>query len=301
MKIIKVLGGLGNQMFQYAFYLYLINKGVVAKLDTSDFSSYNLHNLELNRVFGLLKSKEMASELEIHYSRDKYPLFKIRKFFSKYILKNSNILIKRGHWVEPCSSFYYSNIYLSDYVYLEGYWQNEAYFKDNFEEIRSQFQWKNIDRINEILANKLKQEESVSIHIRRMDIPRNYKQILYALRLRIQWKIVNLKYYLQAVDHIKQNVSKPVFYIFTNDIKWVKKFFPQHINFTIVDWNRNEKSYQDMFLMSHCKHNILAMSSFSWWGAWLNLNSKKIVIAPKNWGPRFEKKNKIVPKNWHTI
>ena len=299
MKIVKILGGLGNQMFQFSFFLFLKSKGVKAKLDISDFHKYGLHNgFELASIFNVIKNEFVATEVEINTFKDQSPFLKIRKLLDKVFFKSNNLLVKNTHWIEPKYSHFYSEIHNSNQTYLDGYWQNENYINTNDHLIRNSFKWQTIDERNIKLSTRMALENSVSIHIRRLDNPGDIKQLLYTIKLRLFWRIASREYYLKAIEYFNNKLSNPIFYIFTDNINWVRKNIPIHNNYIITEWNRGYKSNQDMYLMTQCKHNIISMSSFSWWGAWLNKNTEKIVIAPKKWAPRFSSKDEIIPKKW---
>ncbi len=163
---------------------------------------------------------------------------------------------------------------INDNTYLYGYFQTAKYFDEIRNELLNNFSLRGeINDANRLLINQMKNENAVSIHIRRGD----YKQSPF--------KLLDIEnYYLPAIEFIKQKVDNPVFYIFTNDYSWTEENFSSiDIKKTIVNINTDSQSYMDMILMSRCKHNICANSSFSWWGAWLNTNIEKIVIAPTSW------------------
>lgn len=302
MKIIKVNGGLGNQMFQFSFFLYLKQKNLKVKLDIKEYNKENAHRgFELNEVFNILKEEDTASVFESNFCEDLQPFFKIRKSFGKILFNNPNHFLKNTHWVEPKYSHFYKEIHKTEHNYLEGYWQNENYLIPNQKLVNDSFQWIIIDPQNKIIADKMALENSVSIHIRRLDTPSNFKQLLYTLRLRLFWRVASKKYYIKALKYISNKIENPQFYVFSDDIAWVKKNLPLSSNFTLIDWNDLKKSNQDMFLMTQCKHNIISMSSFSWWGAWLNNNPDKIIICPKKWVLRFSSKDEIIPKSWSRI
>ncbi len=141
---------------------------------------------------------------------------------------------------------------------------------------------------NRLLMQKMSAENSVAIHVRRGD----YKNSRFTL-LDIE------TYYLKAIEKIKEQVKNPKFYIFSNDIDFVKTHFSKmDIDSEIVDINSGQQSFMDMVLMSNCKHNIIANSSFSWWSAWLNENPDKIVIAPKKWYSQNIPMNDMIPNGW---
>jgi len=302
MNIVKIIGGLGNQMFQYAFFLTLDKKNNSTKLDISTFSKYALHQgLELQTVFGIELNKKLALEDEFKSLIDNKRFFKWRKLLSKIVQSAPNKLLKSTHFIQPNYSIYYPNVYFMDNVYLDGYWQSEKYFEKIKDKILEIYQWKNISNKNLELSNKMEMENSISIHIRRFDKLKNITQLIYRLRLLILWRVCSKKYYINSISILTKKIDNPKFYIFTDNLSWVKKNIDTQINIEIIDWNRNNNSHWDMYLMSKCKHNIISMSSFSWWGAWLNQNPEKIVIAPKKWALRFTKDIDIIPKSWLRI
>ena len=260
MIIVRVTGGLGNQMFQYAMYKSLEKKGKLVKLDSKSFyETKKEHNgYELERIFDIKPNKPSKEDLE------------------KFNENNINILDKIKRKVFGDKKFVYDtqeyvfnkNIYKLKNSYLNGYWQSIKYFEGIEEDIRKDFQFKKVlDNKNLEILNEIENSNSVSIHIRRGDYmtPENYN--MYGC-------IATPKYYKKAIKLIEEKIENPTFFVFSNDMEWVKKN---------IDINSGDDSYKDMQLMSKCKHNIIANSSFSWWGAWLNANKNKIVVAPKQW------------------
>lgn len=272
MKIVKILGGLGNQMFQYALYLSLQNHypDETIKLDTSCFKGYPLHNgFELYKIFNI-KEKEatLMDKLKIAYPYCHYRVWQILK---RILPNRKSMLIENKE--ERYDSTVFSRI---GNCYYDGYWQNERYFKDIRDRILQVFTQKTINEKNIDFVKELQCHESVSIHIRRGDYVSNP---LYG-------GICNIEYYKQAIRYIQDHTSCNLYCIFSNDIEWCKQHLSSLLaNKTViyVNWNKGKDSYQDMYLMSHCKHNIIANSSFSWWGAWLNNNPMKIIVCPKRW------------------
>ena len=300
MNIVNVIGGLGNQMFQYAFY-HIINKKSSTKLDISSFKNYNLHNgLEIDQVFGLNTIKLSASQDEIDLVKDNKRLFRFRKLIGFFLLKK-NTLIKTSHYVEENYSEFNKAVLDYKSKYLEGYWQNENYFSNYKDEIQSLFSWSHISDKNIEVSTEMKNRNSVAIHVRRFDRPKSLIQIFYRLRLLLIWRVAKDDYYFKAINYIKSSVDNPYFYVFTDNIPWVNKNLLPKIEGTLVDWNRGTDSNQDMFLMTQCKHNIISMSTFSWWGAWLNNNKNKLVVTPKKWAVKLEKNKGITPSKWFTI
>lgn len=302
MIVVKILGGLGNQMFQYAFFLLLSKKYNSVKLDCSEFENYDLHQgFELSRVFNVSIDDHNATKKEIEQLKDTTAYFKIRKMFGSIFLGNPNQFIKQTHYVQPNYSEFYLKIWSLSNMYLEGYWQNPKYLEEIKVEISEIFRWTNISERNHQFSLRMRAENSIAIHIRRLDKPNNFKQLLYRIRLQLFWRICNKKYYKKAISHFKNSIENPRFYVFTDNLEWSKRIFSTTNEYTIIDWNRGKESHWDMYLMTQCKHNIISMSSFSWWGAWQNSNPEKIVVAPKKWAVRFQKDKGIIPNDWIRI
>jgi hypothetical protein len=279
----QIIGGLGNQMFQYAFYKYLsLNKKSILKLDLFLFENYQLHNgYELENVFTI--KEQVATYKEINKFKSKYPLlFKIEnKLFGK------NFIFGVNHFREN-KFFIDTKVFDKNYkdFYLEGYFQTYKYIQSLGQDI---FQFRT--NLNE-RESKLLQGDVVSIHIRGGDYITNQKDnALFG-------NICTAKYYRNAIRYIIEHVNNPTFLVFTNDIEYSKQLLSGE-KFQVVDWNRENNSFRDMYLMSKCKHNIIANSSFSWWGAWLNKNNSKIVITPNKWfNDNSIDQNNITPNHW---
>ena len=288
MLIIKIHGGLANQMFQYALYKSILAIGKDVYTDTNTFvPSWGFDEVRLEEVFSNLDIREADTKLIKKLSAGERFIDKVKKKMG---------LSKKSHFYEPTFRFNRSVFDLSANTYLDGYWQTEKYFRDIANEIRNDFTFRSFsDDRNTRLASKLKREESVSIHVRK---GADYKK-----------SIVNgtceLEYYNQAISAIKKKIAKPKFYVFTDNKAWVKENFDQ-LDFELVDWNpvAGPYNYLDMQLMAMCRHNIIANSSYSWWGAWLNTNSRKVVVGPKIWfsknSPNFDSAD-IIPDSWISI
>lgn len=274
MKIVKFYGGLGNQMFQYALLVALRsirNEDVL--MDTSLYSSYGLHNgFELSKVLNITAntaSKDQINSLSWYTTN-----YKIARLIH-YILPH-----KKTEFVEHTFGQYYPEalIFDCDKSY-DGYWQHWEYFNNLRDEILKEFSLKipldkaNVDTINSLLVS----DRSVSVHVRRGDY----------LKSKLYKGICEKDYYRAAVYKAKEIVGdKAHFYFFSNDIDWCLKNLSDLIDslhFHTVDCNKGANSYKDMVLMSGCRVNIIANSSFSWWGAYLNQRDDKQVIAPKVW------------------
>lgn len=277
MICIQLMGGLGNQMFQYA-----CGKALSQKYQTElvlDIS--RLHDKKnvvkiTNRSYGLnifqLNVKE-ANKRDL--KKTKPIIYKILNVlsiklgfsgiqFSKYFIENKN-------------SYNSAILKVSKDCFLSGYWQSPYYFESIESLIREEFKFKNILDDNENMErfNFIINSCSVSLHIRRTDLVNNKNHNIHGT--------CSIEYYNNAIEYISKRLVTPHFVIFSDDIEWAKDNLKLNFPCTYISGNNGNKSYIDMQLMSNCKHNIIANSSFSWWGAWLNENHNKIVIAPKKW------------------
>jgi hypothetical protein len=179
-------------------------------------------------------------------------------------------------FAQPHYHYYPDWLNLPDDLYLSGYFQSEKYFGTIQDKIR---QWytpsKPLDDKNAALLAEMKTKESVSLHVRRGDYT--------AASFNSFFGTLPDDYYQRAVAHINQQIKAPAFYIFSDDIAWCKANLKVGDSPVFVDHNRGDDSFKDVLMMSGCKHNIIANSSFSWWGAWLNADPSKTVIAPTKW------------------
>lgn len=284
MKLVTLSGGLGNQMFQYAFYLSLKVYDKRVFLYKNKISSHSEHNgYELERLFRI---EEDSSSLwltnmfmvKIWGNIWKHLFFpiKIRERIVHDFSAYSNWLV--------CTPFYG--------VHLVGYWQSERYFEQIKEVVRKAFVFDEemLNDNTKKCLEKMRMANTISLHVRRGDY-------LLAENVKSLGNICDVRYYQKAVNYFYDIIKEPVFYVFSDDIVWTVTNLSLPDNTVFVDWNNKGDSWQDMFLMSFCKHNIIANSSFSWWGAWLNSNSDKIVIAPAQW-IRTCPAPDIVPDSW---
>jgi len=271
-------------MFQYAFYRANSKKIKNLCCDTSYFLKTEMHNgFELERIFNLNIQKNNNIILE--------KIIGSKTFFYKIIRK----ILKKMNFIFSTPEVYYmKNILNKKYLLFIGYWQSEKYFLNIQDIIRQDFKFTNFENSKNIeLKNTIEETNSISVHIRRGDYLGN--PFLDGL--------ASLEYYKKSIDYILKKVKNPKFIIFSDDIVWCKSNLVLDKDSIFVDWNIGRESFRDMQLMSLCRHNIIANSSFSWWGAWLNANPKKIVLAPKRW---FTKESNldygdIVPETWIKI
>lgn len=268
--IVNLIGGVGNQMFQYALGYALARKlGAVLYCDISAYKEYKIRNFEL---------KKFKSEIKIALEEDVLELCKKRfwgrtKFSEKSLKFNSRFLKIKSS------------------AYLKGYFQSEKYFLDVKDEILDLFSFSDLNFIqNRDLLNEIKKTNSVSINLRLCEYVNNPEvaKIHY---------VCTKKYYENALTEIKKRVEKPKFFVFSDDIEASREYLPDDIDFVYCD---TANWQEDLYFMQNCKHNIVANSSFSWWAAYLNQNPQKIVVAPKKWFADGSKKDyrDIVPKSW---
>ncbi|WP_419737142.1 alpha-1,2-fucosyltransferase [Pseudomonas sp. COR18] len=288
MIISNIIGGLGNQMFQYAMARALsLELDAELLLDVSSFDSYSLHQgFELGRVFKVKNSLARIEDVKSVLGWQQIPLF-------KRALKRSQLswLRKKSLAIEPFFQYWEGVDSLPKNCYLSGYWQSERYFKKYSAVIRDDFSFDfKMSKENECFSEKIRQSNSVSIHVRRGDYVNNS---VYAA--------CSLEYYRAAIAHVLENSDRPVFFVFSDDIEWVRNNLEFESEHYYIDHNKAGESYNDMRLMSYCKHHVIANSSFSWWGAWLNPSSQKIVIAPRQWFTDGTNTTDLIPAEWTVL
>lgn len=291
MKIVNILGGLGNQMFQYALAVALRERQPdrIVRIDPSGFKGYPLHNgYELRRIFNVdIPEASVMEQMRVYYPLRNYRMWQI----------GNRLLPLRKSTVKENADMRFTPSVLSDEqsAYYLGYWQTEKYFKDIRPHILEAFRFPSIKpgSRNEAIIDEIGSKNVISVHVRRGDY----------VKIGNTQGICTLDYYRKALELMKEKTEPEMFLVFSDDISWCRDNiarFLGDIPAVYVDWNKGENSFRDMQLMSRCRHNIIANSSFSWWGAWLNSNPDKIVIIPSRWmngGGWVD----IVPDSWHTI
>lgn len=273
MKIVNVLGGLGNQMFVYAMYLALKkahpNEDIL--LCRRSYNGYPLHNgYELEHIFGVSAPESSLMQLaKVAYPFINYKTWQIMVHFFR----------KRKTMTLGITSipFSYNEITREDSAFYDGYWQNEKNFLNIRDVILDSFKFPEFeDGQNKELQKKILDNNAVSCHIRRGDYLKEPEMC-----------VCTPKYYACAISQMNSMVNPRIYCVFSDDIEWCRENLVNLVGkereLVFVDWNKGKNSFRDMQLMSLCKHNIIANSSFSWWGAWLNQNSDKIVMTPRTW------------------
>lgn len=274
MDIVRFKGGLGNQMFQYAFIEALKSKGREVKASLGGYKESSIREFSLYSVFSNIDI-ECISDNEFNKIDKKWNEIKKneeerKKFYEDYE--------NRFFWVEdvikePC--VYQPDVFLTRNCTFVGYWQSEKYFKSIREKLIENFKFTGVTSELKEVADSLANSEHTSVHVRRGD---------YLLNPNVYMGVCTQEYYLRAIEYIRQKEPYSKFIFFSDDMEWTKK----NINISgAVYYDKSMfgdyQDWYDMYLMSRCQNNIIANSTFSWWGAWLNQNQNKIVIAPKKW------------------
>ena len=265
MIIIKINGGLGNQLQQYALYDKMRYLGKDVKVDISwfqkDMGQSAKRDLELDYFPGV--SYEACTEKEMQDILGKRDVF--CKVLEKLHLKEKNLYVEH--------QMYDKGIFELENKVLEGYWACEGYWGDRIPELRKQLVFPESDNPqNKEMLKQIRNTESVSIHIRRGDYLNPENQAIYG-------GICTEEYYEKAISYVEKKIENPHFFIFSDDAEYAKKTYTKD-NYTVVDINHGRDSFFDMHLMGCCKHNICANSTFSFWGARLNENPEKLMIRP---------------------
>ncbi|MCY0969551.1 alpha-1,2-fucosyltransferase [Chryseobacterium wangxinyae] len=286
MVAVELIGGLGNQMFQYATARALaLFRNEELSLDNHLFTNYMLHEYGLHHFnihCSFFEKENTAFEPLTTTEKAKAFLYQ-KKIYNTYVEKDLR-------YDEALFEFSHKNIF------LKGYFQSEKYFITFRDQLRKDFEITSPLKKETIdFLQIIKTENSVSLHIRRGDYVSNPEA-------NAVHGTCDLKYYHRAIEAIKKIVENPVFFIFSDDIDWAKANLKINNTTYFVDFNDASTNYEDIKLMSACKHNIIANSSFSWWGAWLNDNDNKIVIAPNKWFNTDDHNSKdIIPESWRQI
>ena len=293
--MIKVMlsGGLGNQMFQYAFARTLsIKHNTTLVLDTSYLQS----KLPFSKLATQMKYElgvfDIEAKVETNYFSGKY-LYPFAK--AEYLLKKKLNKIRLDTITESDFSFQKELFNSSDNSFIRGNFQSEKYFKIIEDLLRKEFTFKpTLDIVNLNWIQKMKEGNTVAIHVRRGD----YVSLKQNVNKFAQ---IPIAYYQKAIQYLSERVPNTSYFIFSDDIQWVRKHLQleDYPCYFIENNLSADKAYIDMQLMSNCKHNIIANSTFSWWSAWLNNNPDKIVIAPQQWFADVSiNSNDIIPDEW---
>ena len=291
MKIVIAYGGLGNQMFQYALVCAYRQRGVKACLFVSS-TNLEHHGYEVEKIFPAASQWRTLNCVQRNYYRC---LQWLRNCGNKrHHLPNALLFFPFGRvdFFQDAIAFHpevfqrleQSNFYV-------GQFQSYKFFEQCADQVRREYTFDTalLSEQTRQAAVQMASCNSVSLHVRRGDYMNGfYYQMLGS--------VCNLDYYRRAMDEMQRRQGNVRFFIFSDDMDYVRENLPVD-RAVCVDWNTGTDSWQDMYLMSQCRHNIIANSTFSWWGAWLNANPDKTVIAPKPWFAGVTEDD-IVPEQW---
>lgn len=296
MIITRLIGGLGNQLFQYA-----VGRAVATRtnspllLDASGFANYELRRYELDgfNVCAQLASDAQLARVGVTAGDAPSLLDRIK---CRLFPRSASKLSLQEPILRESSFTYDARIEQAQApIYLDGYWQSERYFSairtQLLQELTLKSDW---GPGNEAMFGRIQAEgaRAVSLHVRRGDYVTNAHTASYH-------GVCSLDYYRAAVAYIAERVAVPHFFIFSDDHDWVRENLQTGFPTTFVAVNSADNGIYDIMLMKSCRHHIIANSSFSWWGAWLNPLTEKLVIAPQQWFKEADKDTcDLIPSGW---
>ncbi len=294
MIVVKLIGGLGNQLFQYAAGTALANYHKtelyldLSYLNADTNGAYTKRKFELDKFNIQSKIADAGILRNFNFNENKVSV-KLKKLlpglFSKMIFNEHQFNFHSNFLKFPATT------------YLNGYWQSEKYFNSFRGKLLSEIMLRSPFSEGAVaIAKNIQCANSVSLHVRRGDF--------------VSLKSANhfhghleLDYYKLAFEKISSKIKNPTFFVFSDDMDWCKANFDFISSKEFIDGESNGiTTHEELILMSYCKHNIIANSSFSWWGAWLNQNANKVVIAPQNWfADKKINTNDLIPSSWIKI
>ncbi len=290
MITIKLAGGLGNQMFQYAFGRSLaLRKNTSLQLDTT---SLQQGEGTTSRAYAL-DTFQIGVPLVAASSAQKSLVNKIRGRLERQFLPyyRRSVVVQQGHRFDPRLFSCHPD------AVLEGYWQSERYFADHVDTIRQDFTFKDAPTgKNAEHAALIQRTPAVSVHVRRGDY------VSHPLASAV-YVALDARYYHRAIAHLATLTGKTfTYFVFSDDPAWVEKHLSIPSPYHLIDNNGPDQAAEDLRLMSLCQHHIIANSSFSWWGAWLNASPNKAVIAPQQWFKAGQGSgDDLVSKTWKLV
>ncbi len=286
----RLLGGLGNQMFQYAAGLALARRlGTELRLDISWFARVANRRYDLGD-FAITARPATARELIGVGVR---PPGAVARALS--VLSLAGFRGIRGHVQEPAFTYWPGFAELPDGTYLDGYWQSERYFEGIADSIRREFTARTPpDPENQRTLDAINSCESVAIHVRRGDYAASAHTHDYH-------GTTPLEYYEQAVARMRSQLPAATFFVFSDDATWTRKVLSVGEGTVFVTHNGSERSFEDLRLMSACRHHIIANSTFGWWGAWLANTEGQRVIAPRRWFKTDLDTRDLIPARWERL
>ena len=289
--IARLIGGLGNQMFQYAAGRALaLRCGADFKLDLSGFETYRRRRYELDTlpICAAVATKAELAEFDVDQERRSGLLDRIRRKLGFPLGSRARLVYREPHF-----HFDPAMMALRAPVYLDGHWQSERYFLDCSDSVRRELTpTAPLDPDNAAVAAQIDAADAVSLHVRRGDYVSDPKTNYYH-------GTCSQQYYHSALEYIVARTQRLHLFVFSDDPEWTRHNLRFPVATTFVAANSADRGHLDMVLMSRCRHHILANSSFSWWGAWLNPSREKIVVAPRRWfNAGASDSRDLVPQDW---
>lgn len=292
MIIAKLRGGLGNQMFIYAFARYLAHKhNTELKLDISYYEDYHrAYELDKLNIIEQFATPEEINDVKTFVYKNNILIRAVRKAISG---KEPKKKPSKTYILDSGIEFKPKYLKIGKNAYLEGLFQSEKFFLPVKDLIKKDFTLKEpVTGQNRDLLDEISKGNSVSLHVRRGDYITN----AWANQ---ELGLCPLEYYAKAINYIASRVKSPHFYIFSDDMEWTRDNLKHNHKFTCIEHNDSNSGELDMLLMSKCKHHIIANSSFSWWAAWLGESKGSVTIAPKVWfAGKSMNDTHVVPKRW---
>ena len=294
MIIVRLIGGLGNQLYQYALGRKILFKNnVELKFDISGYRSDNSGHIELDKfniVEKIATDEEVESFLPYDIELNRRELRKLHNLIGLV-----SPYYKRKFVRERSNLFDPNILKITDNAYLCGFWGSYKYFADIVDLLQKDFTVKaEMDQKNVEIARAISGTESVSIHFRRGDYVTNPQTNAYH-------GTCSLDYYQRAVKDISKYVSDPHFFVFSDDPDWVQQNFSIPYPLSFVTINGLDEPHKDLRLMSLCRHHIIANSTFSWWSAWLCTNKDKKIYCPNKWVNVPYDMRDAIPESWKRI
>ena len=284
MIVVRIWEGLGNQMFQYAYARLLSQMGfsVCLDLDKAYDEFFDRDRRQKSREVAIHNFNIALKSIDVKRTK-KYGYLKRKTLLDKLIFE----LSRDGKWFYNFwdESYAKETWSIQGNCYVKGWFQNPLYFNEIRGMLLKEFTPKKKIKISSQLKTMLQRRQTVSVHIRRTD----YVSIHCALK----WD-----YYEKALSMIKAYYQNPIFIVFSDDYEWAKQHMPLDEDCYYIDENECLEDYEQLLVMSCCKSNIIANSTFSWWAAWLNRNPDKNVIMPSKW---LKGQEKLIMKEWNVI
>jgi hypothetical protein len=282
----EIKAGLGNQLFQYAAGRALAERlGTQLRLEAGSYRTDPIRSsaLQFFRIQGTFCTR---LEHAVLHRWERPPYGKIVGLWQKWIPGGTLTVLN-----DPENGFDERILTVSGHVFLKGFWQSERYFSAMGDQLREELTLRTEpDALNQTVLDEIGRTESVALHVRRGDYAADPK-------FTAAFGLCDLDYYQRAVELLQSKIPDLHFYIFSDDPIWTRDNLKLSAPSTYLTHNIGKADHEDLRLMSHCKHFIIANSSFSWWGAWLGKNREKWVIAPKRWFATYGVPH-LAPSDW---